>query len=89
MPPRITLRPSGSVSMVAYQRWSASVKGSAAPPPVAGVSSVLASGELPPVIISRPSASQAEVLQKLLTRAASTLVWWLAAPKPSDALQRS
>ena len=57
--------------------------------PVAGVSSEEPSGVLPPVSISRPSASQAEVLQKLLTRAASNEVTWLAATKPSDGSQKS
>ena len=89
MPPSMRLRPSGSVSMVAYQRWSASVAVSVSALPVAGVSSEEPSGVLPPVSISRPSASQAEVLQKLLTRAASNEVTWLAATKPCDGSQKS
>jgi hypothetical protein len=57
MPPSITARPSASVSMVAYQRSSASCAASFTELSVALVNSELPRGVLPPLMSKRPSPS--------------------------------
>ena len=91
MPPSTRLRPSGIVSMVAYQRSAASVE------PRFDAASVVVENSpldlpllpLPPEISSLPSSCQVAAAQKLLTGSGAVELTCEPASKPFDGSQMS